>query len=243
MSDTGETVGVILAVRNGAAFLAETLASIDGQTRRLDEILVIDDGSTDDTRQIACAWPRVSYFRQDPAGQGSALNYGLRRARSDLLGFLDADDLWLPSKLERQLDVLRGHPELDAVFGVAEPFFDDALKSRERLELPAPEASHLLGTALVRRASLARVGPLREDLPVAACIDWYARWRHAGLREVMLPDVVLRRRIHAGNVGKSLARPEDYFSALRAHLERASASREAFMHPHSPSKSSASRLR
>jgi glycosyltransferase involved in cell wall biosynthesis len=106
-----ELVSIVIPAYNAAATLDETLQSVRSQTYRALEIIVVDDGSTDDTRAIAerhaAVDNRVQVFTQDNAGVAAARNAGWRRARSDLIAFLDADDLWAPTKIEQQIDALR----------------------------------------------------------------------------------------------------------------------------------------
>ena len=90
-------VSVIIPVFNGADRLAEAAASVQAQLRAGDEIIIVDDGSTDDTaRVIASFGEAVVSFRQDNAGPAAARNYGLRKANGNLIAFLDHDDLWAP---------------------------------------------------------------------------------------------------------------------------------------------------
>lgn len=104
-------VSVVIPAYNAAATLDETLRSVRSQTHRALEIIVINDGSTDDTgaiaRRHAAIDGRVQVANQDNAGLAAARNAGWRRARSELIAFLDADDLWAPTKIERQIDALR----------------------------------------------------------------------------------------------------------------------------------------
>jgi glycosyltransferase involved in cell wall biosynthesis len=108
------TISVIIPAYNAEATLAETLASVLGQTLPPDEIIVVDDGSTDHTAQIATAAANsIRIIRQNNRGAAAALNMGVKLATGDTLGFVDADDLWEPDKLGIQGRVLVERPELD----------------------------------------------------------------------------------------------------------------------------------
>src|SRR5262245_10754564 len=97
-------VSCIVPVYNGEAFLGEALASIRAQRHRPIEILVVDDGSTDGTAAVVMAADAgIRYMRQDNAGGAAARNRGIGMARGTFVAFLDADDLWPPEKLERQI--------------------------------------------------------------------------------------------------------------------------------------------
>jgi glycosyltransferase involved in cell wall biosynthesis len=100
-------VTAAITTYNRAAFLPGALESIFAQTRPADEVLVVDDGSTDDTRGVLAGYgDRVRVVRQENAGRSGARNRAVEEARGELLSFLDSDDRWLPSKLERQVPVL-----------------------------------------------------------------------------------------------------------------------------------------
>ena len=110
-SASGERlVSVVIPAYNAAATLDQTLRSVREQTHRTLEIIVVDDGSTDATaaivQQHASADGRVQLLRQRNAGVAAARNLGWQRARADWVAFIDADDLWLPAKIERQLAAL-----------------------------------------------------------------------------------------------------------------------------------------
>ena len=109
---------VVIPTYNRADVVVRAIASALAQTRSPGEIIVVDDGSTDDTaaRVPSLGDPRVRYIRQDNAGVSAARNAGVRAARGEVVAFLDSDDVWKPGKLEHDLRVLEHHPEVDAVF-------------------------------------------------------------------------------------------------------------------------------
>ena len=98
-------VSVIIPAYNAAPYLAETLASVFAQSYPDYEIIVVDDGSTDDTLAVLEQFAdRITLIRKPNGGPASARNAGLRQARGELLAFLDGDDLWLPDKLAAQVE-------------------------------------------------------------------------------------------------------------------------------------------
>jgi GT2 family glycosyltransferase len=113
-------VSVIVPTYNRAHCVTKALDSALGQTHGNVEVIVIDDGSTDNTRELISNWydqePRVKYFRQDNAGVTAARNRGLSRAAGDFVALLDSDDCWKPWKLEVQLACMEKHPELGMVW-------------------------------------------------------------------------------------------------------------------------------
>lgn len=111
-------VSVIIPTYNRAGMLREALESVRRQTVQNVEVLVIDDARTsDETPQVVEAFgPRAVYLQESEPGVSAARNLGIRHATAPLIAFLDADDLWLPHKLERQLAFLRAHPNVGLLY-------------------------------------------------------------------------------------------------------------------------------
>jgi len=106
-------VSVIIPTYNRAALVGEALASVQAQSFRDFEVLVVDDGSTDATPEVLAAWREVRVLRHPRRrGVSAARNTGVAFARGEWLAFLDSDDLWLPAKLARQMAYLAGRPDL-----------------------------------------------------------------------------------------------------------------------------------
>ena len=218
-------VSVIVPVYNGAAYLAEALASVQAQSYHPIEVIVVDDGSTDTSGDVARqAIPQARLFRQANQGAGAARNRGVAEARGDLLAFLDQDDVWVGEKLAWQVATLAAEPTLDVVFGHVQQFFSPDLDaaSRSRLSCPDhPQPGLLPSALLIRRAAFARVGPFASGWRVAEWAAWYVRAVDLGLRTVMLPQVVARRRLHATNTGLTARDATgEYARLLKARLDR-----------------------
>src|SRR5262245_39164876 len=112
-------VSVVMAAKNYARFLPVAVESVFAQTFRDWELLVVDDGSSDDTPNAVRPFlpdHRVRYLRSDRLGQPRAKNLGIGLSRGEFVAFLDADDAWEPTKLEKQLAVFRDKPEVGVVF-------------------------------------------------------------------------------------------------------------------------------
>ncbi|HVP12275.1 MAG TPA: glycosyltransferase family 2 protein [Phycisphaerae bacterium] len=107
-------ISVVIPSYNSAGLVPDAIRSVLGQTRPADEIIVVDDGSRDETGQVCAEFgPAVRYIRQENAGASAARNTGIAASRGDWLAFLDADDLWDAEKLELQLAALVRHPDAD----------------------------------------------------------------------------------------------------------------------------------
>jgi len=208
-------VSVVLAVRDGDAYLAAALDSILTQSSPPAEVVAVDDGSTDRTPDLLAGYgERIRVVRQGRLGLGTALNRGVAVSSGDLLAFCDADDLWTPPRLGRQVAHLEHDPGCAGVGGLVQQFV-----SAERPDLdktvridPRPSAAGLLGSLVIRRAAAEQVGPFDERVTTEPTIEWLGRARHLGLNMAMLDEVVLLRRVHGANM--TLANPE----ATRAGL-------------------------
>ena len=207
-------VSVVIPVRNGEQFLTEAIESVLGQSRPPLEVIVVDDGSSDSTSEVAQAFgSSVRYVPQPPLGVAAALNCGVDLVRGQLLAFLDADDVWRDDKLELQLAAFRDHPEIDAVFG-------HLANVGESGEIRETFAGWSRGTMLIRMAAFDRVGPFKQ-WRLGEFIEWYARAVDLGLALLMLPEVVLMRRVHDTNVGvQRRDERSEYARVLKAVLDR-----------------------
>lgn len=218
-------VAVIIPVRDGERYLAEALYSVLAQTNAPGDVVVVDDGSTDRTVAAAERYaPRVRCISQPAAGIGAARNRGVAEARGEYLAFLDGDDVWPVDRLERQLAAFAAEPRPDLVFGHIEQFVSpelDAATSAELVCPDRPQPAFLANTMLMPRAVWDRVGPFSTTAVRSEFLDWLLRAREKGLRETMVNDVVLRRRLHAANHGRvQHEAAREYVVTLKRGLDR-----------------------
>ncbi len=209
---TSTPVSVVIPAFNAALYIAEAIESVRSQAGAACEIIVVDDGSTDDTGDVARKFADVRVITRENGGIGAARNTGMREARAPILAFLDADDIWPEGRLTALLAALG--EDCDAAFGQAVQFGD----GRQETE---PQPALLASTMVIRRASAERIGEFNEAVKVGEFIDWWARAEESGLKWKQIPEVVLRRRIHTSNTGIVHAGSRvDYTRVLRAALER-----------------------
>jgi glycosyltransferase involved in cell wall biosynthesis len=221
---TRPAVSAIIPTHNRAPLLAEALDSVLAQAGEDVEVIVVDDGSTDETpRALARHAGRVRTIRQANAGVGAARNRGVAAARGGMIAFLDDDDLWAPDHLAVLRGALEASPGAMMACGRTACFRDPP-----RPEPPPSVEGYVAGAILARREVFARVGPFREELSFGDFIDWMARVREAGIGIVTTPEVVLRRRLHAANF--TLTERQhlgDYARVARAALARRRAAARA----------------
>lgn len=218
-------VSVVMPCHNYARFVGEAIASIVAQGPLVAEIVVVDDGSTDGSGDVAAAAsPLVRVIRQDCQGIAAARNAGIAAARGELVAFLDADDILTDASLAVRVAALDARPELGCVFGRLAHFLCPALddEARSRLFCPPDEAAARFAGTMVARADVFRtVGGFDPSLRVGEMIDWISRLEAAGVGIGAVDACVLRRRIHGANT--VLQRPDDrsaYLHALKAALAR-----------------------
>ena len=219
-------VSVLIAAYNAEAHIAEAVDSVLSQSHAPDEVIVVDDGSTDRTRAILQGFGNsVVCLSQRNSGQAAALNRALATATGDLLGFCDADDLWTPRKLEWQMSLLEASGEIDAVFGRVRQFVSAEVpeEQQERLR-PVIEVlnGELKLCMLIRRPVFDNLGPFEESLPAAFFIEWLGRAKQQGLRGAAVDDIVALRRLHLSNGGRLNTKSQDLdtLRALRQVISR-----------------------
>jgi glycosyltransferase involved in cell wall biosynthesis len=218
-------ITVVIGAYNAERYLGEAIESVLAQTYRNLELIVVDDGSTDRTGEIAASYgDPVRCIRQENGGMAASRNRAIPEARGDYLAFLDADDRFPPEKLEQQLAAFEADAELDVVYGHVTEFLSPDLDEDARALLRAPEHDVPWPTPnlmLVKRESFLRVGLFSTDLKVGIGVDWHARANELGLRSATPPILALERRLHAENNGirRREAKPQ-YLHVLKAALDR-----------------------
>jgi glycosyltransferase involved in cell wall biosynthesis len=212
---------VVIPCYNGEIYLAEAIASVKAQSAGPTEIIVIDDGSTDGSAEIAKA-AQVRYVRQDNAGVAAALNHGVRVASGPLIAFLSADDVWRQDKLALQQAALADATNR-LVFGHMLHFISPELPADVAATLvapPDPMPAFSAGTLLTRLETFRAVGELNESFAVGEFVDWFGRAKDSGLDVVMLPDTVSMRRVHKSNHSTATLKAKSYAPVLKALLDR-----------------------
>ena len=196
-------VSVIVPVYNGEQYLNEALDSIRRQGHPAIEILVVDDGSTDRSAQIAReAGPGVRLLSQPHGGLPVARNHGLLEAKGEYIGFLDCDDVWTEEKLSTQLDILGRYPDIAIVLGHTRQMWrlPTADGTPGEMRMADPVLALSLGGALIRRTAVALVGRFDEAISHSHDWDWFMRARELGVVLVVHDDVTVLYRRHGGNM-------------------------------------------
>ncbi len=199
---------VIVPVRNGAAFVGEAVASALDQLEMDDEVIVVDDASTDATQAILSRIhdPRLQRFCCDCRGVSAARNVGLSAAKGGYVAFLDHDDVWPASRHAVMAGVLRENLSVDAVFGRMRVKFEAGAQHNQRMA--AMDGRHVgvasVGTGLFRRQIIERVNGFDESLHFGEDVDFYLRLTEAGMRVNLCDIDGLVYRRHASNTSNDL---------------------------------------
>ena len=217
-------VSVILPVYNGDRYIHEAIQSVVNQTYPAHEIIVIDDGSIDKSVAIARQFPQVQVVIQDHQGEATSRNCGVELATGEFIAFLDADDRWMPNKLECQVQAFIDNPLLDLVFTNVQQFISPELAPEIRARLhcpPEPMAGKIPTTVMIRRSLFQSVGLLNPQLTIGAFMDWFIRAEETGITALTLMQTLAERRIHTTNTGIQLRDSRsDYVHLVKAALDR-----------------------
>ncbi len=218
-------ISVIIPVFNGEKYLGDAIESVLSQTGFRLDLIIVDDGSIDNTAKVAESFGSlIRYHYQINAGTGAARNQGISLALGDFFAFLDADDLWTAEKMKLQWMEFEANPELDMAFSHIENFYSPELSQTEKDRIDIPVSimpGHHAGTMLIKKEAFLRVGFFRKELQIGEFVDWYARAIELNLNSIMLPDVLVKRRIHKTNLGISRRdQRSGYVHALKAALDR-----------------------
>lgn len=205
-------VSVIIPTYNRADLVVQAVESVVNQTYKKIEIVVVDDGSTDNTCEVVKKYQdKIKYIYQERSERSKARNRGFGCSRGDYVAFLDSDDLWLPTKIEKQVQVLNEEPRVGLVYTNVQ-FIDRngsahdgniSWDAPERVALYEDLMTHnvITGTTssvMVRRTCLEEVGLFDESMNTCEDLDLYRRIaRHYKFYKIDLP--LVRFRIHAGN--------------------------------------------
>jgi glycosyltransferase involved in cell wall biosynthesis len=223
---SGPTISAVLTVYNGEDHLAQALDAVLSQTSPPDEVVVVDDGSTDGTARVLDGYgSAIRVVHQPNAGHPAGFNRGFLEARSEYVARCDADDIWAPEKLERQRAALQAHPQVDICFTAASTFgrIEQPFSSHPGSGILAPEAFArrlyrrnmvCSSSTVIRRATFERLGPFCEPL-ITEDYEYWMRALKAGAVFFYEPRTLVSYRLHDGNVTNKRLR--SYRSMLVCH--------------------------
>ena len=207
-------VSIIIPAYNAARYLSEAVNSALHQTYSDVEIIVVDDGSTDNIKDIARPYReagKIQYIYQENKGLSAARNTGIRAARGEYIAFLDSDDLFLPDKLEKQVRYLEEHPACDICYCNLKHFYEEEpdrmLQLQYRYYSGADAFPHLLWknfinplSVVLRRSVFDHYGYFNESMRRSEDWDMWVRAAYRGARFDFLPEALARYRMRRGSL-------------------------------------------
>jgi glycosyltransferase involved in cell wall biosynthesis len=215
-------VTVVIPTYNCSRYITSALESVLGQSYRPIEVIVVDDGSSDDTRNIVAKFHEVKLIRQENGGPSKARNTGITNSQGEYIGFLDGDDLWAPGKLANQMDTFASVPQAALLFGDMRRFSDDGWTEPTMFQRYALTSAFFggdsivvdavpkllrmnflpTGTVLARKRCLLEVGLFDEQLTL--CEDWDL-WLRVALKFPIAYSSRLweLKRIHSTNLSSN----------------------------------------
>lgn len=224
-------ISVIIPVYNRERYLKEAIESVLAQTYPAIELIVVDDGSSDRSAEIAQSYP-VIYYYQTNGGISAARNAGIALATGEFIAFLDSDDIWVTDKLAKQMAAFDANPNLEAVFGYAQNFYSPEVNQdfRKRIRCPEqPIAAHLATAMLIKRSAFMRIGLFDTKLKVTMDVSWYMSAIENQLQLLTIRDVVFHRRLHETNNGIiERHNAHERVHMLKAKLDRLRASEKLY---------------
>ena len=221
-------ITAIMPVKNGAAYIADAIKSIEQQIIHVSEILVVDDKSTDATSDIVARIAKnnsaIKLLEGPGNGPGPARNVALEIAGGEVITFLDADDLWPENKLKLQITRINQTPHVDVVSGFVR-YFD---KQAERALEPAKDSRivdifHVhLGATIYRKSVFDQLGYFQEEGRYSEDVDFLLRVREAGIPMTILRKVTLYYRRHPDAMTTTVTHNEarDFNSVIMRSIQR-----------------------
>ncbi len=197
-------VSVIIPVFNGALYLGEAIESAITQDYSPTEIIVADDGSTDDSAAIARAYPGVNVLELEHLGVSAARNAAVDASQGEWLAFLDSDDLWLPGKLSAQVEAGMETSEVGFVLCEQMHKFEEIPSWFVWTTEPNSKTCFEPSAWLVRRSTFLEVGPFEAGRTLGEDISWLMRAWTLGVRHTVVRQTYLNRRIHGSNASAQL---------------------------------------
>lgn len=210
-------VSIIVPAYNAAAHLREALESVFAQDWRPFEVILVDDGSTDETRAIAQSFPEVRYIWQENAGASAARNSALAASVGDFVANFDADDVLPANRLSLQATYLVQHSEIGCVLGRQEWINPPEWFTRDSVYGDVDGIP--LSSAMFRRDVLISLGGYDTAFSVGEDTDVLIRMRERGIDYAIVPDIVLFRRYHDGSAAARNPHAQ-LIQSLRAKLDR-----------------------
>jgi teichuronic acid biosynthesis glycosyltransferase TuaG len=218
-------VSIVMSAYNAEKYIGATIDTVLIQTYENWEFIIVNDGSIDHTQEILEAYAlkdsRIKVINQVNQGQAAGRNNGFKVAKAFWIAYLDSDDLWHPTKLEKQVQVAAENPNCDVIFTEGWNFYNDDLNQRRRYSTQAGHYDNVqfyraqldkniitVCSILVKRTLIELIGGWNEDAVIQGCedFDYWFRMARSGANFICLPEQLFYYRIHTSNFSKKRAK-------------------------------------
>lgn len=202
-------VSVVMATKNAARYLPQTLDTLRNQSFQDFELVVVDGRSTDDTLEILEAYPQARVLKQINTGFSDAWNQAILETKGKFISILDSDDLWPNYKLEHQVNFLNLHHEYHGITGKVSFFVEEGRVIPNTFRASLKEGSyvaHMPSALMVRKEVFDRIGLFDPKLTIASDIDWFAKLKDSDLKIHIAVEEVIKKRVHDSNLSYTAAK-------------------------------------
>ncbi len=198
-------ISVMMPTYNNAKYISQAIESIYAQNYSNMEIIVVDDGSTDNTKEILKQYKDIKYFYTEHKGIPFARNIALENSKGEYIAFLDSDDYWLPNKLNTQMQYFKEHPDCEIVFTKYENFFENEHIKKSNRAIKEKEFEqrnkYYLVTCLVTKNLFTKCGRFGENFKTAEDVEFIHRLSSKGVKlKHIITNVFYMRRLHGNNI-------------------------------------------
>ncbi|BAQ60054.1 glycosyltransferase [Geminocystis sp. NIES-3708] len=221
---TKPLVSVIIPVYNGEKYLGEAIESVFQQIYNPIELIIVDDGSTDNSRNIAKSYPQILYIYQDNQGVSVARNTGIAMAKGEFIAFLDADDIWMNNKLEIQIEYFLKNPHIGYSVTKQRFFLESGITIPSFFNqkfLSIDHTGYLASTLVVKREVFEKIGKFNTKYICGGeATEWFFRAKDFDVLMIAIPKTLLLKRMHSDNESNKDPDRIEIFKIIKASLER-----------------------
>ncbi|MBO7611851.1 MAG: glycosyltransferase [Elusimicrobia bacterium] len=205
MINNNPLISVMMPTYNNAGYISQAVESVYAQKYDNIEIVVVDDGSTDNTKEVLKKYKGIKYFYIEHKGISFARNIALEKSKGEYIAFCDSDDYWLPGKINTQIQYFKEHPDCEIVFTKYENLFEDEkLKTNKRAmheKLMEKFLKQYLPSSIIKKELFEKYGNFDENFSGVEDTEFLYRIKRKGANiDHVISDIFYIRRIHGNNV-------------------------------------------
>ena len=202
---TNPLISVLIPTYNNGKYIKQAIESVYAQNYDNIEIIVVDDGSTDNTKEIVEKYKDIKYFYTKHKGIPFVRNLALEKSHGEYIAFLDSDDYWLPEKLNTQIQYFKNHSECEIVFTKHENFFEEEKIKTDKRAIHEKKQetieNKILPSALIKKRLFEKYGVFDENFQTGEDTELIYRMTKKGVSfDCCIDKVLYMRRLHGNNI-------------------------------------------